>query len=449
MKIIVIIFVLLFALTAAAQDNIPMPQINMDSTQNSRKAIVFTADLANYTIRQSHSFFGKETRTWNETSFRFGVNIWLLNFKLILQGLALKTSGQDAFGSGSRPAYSTPETEKYGLPVLFDLDQAYLNWANIAGTTLSASIGRQPITVGSQFLIGDGVYDGYSASARQAIFHNPRKWFDAVRLQWTGGNMALDGFIYSMHPTWDGGGQRNGWLGGADISYNDADSRQNYALGLFYRNSPSALDNDMALLNLRANKPCIFTKNLFYSAELVWEFAGTGRNAAYVSKAGQKMNEYAWHFSARYTHESSALAPYLELGYVYYSKDFTPVATGFSDWGKWYLGNQMDWIIFGTDTKVICLDAGLWLTQAVKLRTQYHNIRLISKAGVLSDEFSLIGEWYPANWFWLNVLVGYSVPGNGFKSSELGNPFSWLYQNAVPVGTQSSLDFVLGWGVSY
>ncbi|HXH69128.1 MAG TPA: hypothetical protein VNI60_02155 [Pyrinomonadaceae bacterium] len=43
--------------------------------------------------------------------------------------------------------------------------------------------------------------------------------------------------------------------------------------------------------------------------------------------------------------------------------------------GKWYLGNQIDWIIFGTNTKIIRAQVGFHPTLTIKLRALFHNTR--------------------------------------------------------------------------
>lgn len=413
--------------------------------QTSDVAFTPSFDAVSDIITESHAFFGEERRTWIETSARLGLQLLYSDFTLVTKGVALKTSGSDKYGSGS---IWLADSSAPGRNVLFDVDNAYLSWSNIGGGGLTATLGRQNITLGSQFLVGDGVYDGFHSSARQCVYHNPRKWFDALRLQWKSEIYSADGFIYSVHPTWDGGGERNGWFGGVDVSCADPESQALYAGGLFYRNSASDKDNDMALLNLRVHQTIASLSGLSLGGEVVWEFGGTGRNVYYVTSIGQKVNEAAFHAEASYSMNATALQPFAEVGYVYYSKDFTPVATGFSDWGKWYLGNQIDWMIFSTDSRIIRAQAGFLPTETTKLRVQFHSTSLASSSMHLSDEFSLIGEWYPNAWLWVNALVGYAIPGNGLSASGLGNPFSWINSDAAVYGSSKSLDVVLAFGIT-
>jgi hypothetical protein len=166
------------------------------------------------------------------------------------------------------------------------------------------------------------------------------------------------------------------------------------------------------------------------------------------------MNEQSWHAEVAYEAKTRRLRPFAEAGYVFYSKDFTPIATGFSDWGKWYLGNQLDWIIFGTNTKIIRAQVGLWPTSTIKLRALFHNTRQVentgtSTGGSLANEMSYIAEWYPRDKLWFNLVVGDSRPGSALAASGLTNSFAFLNSGAATVGSKRSIDFVFATGVRF
>lgn len=408
----------------------------------------FGGELTNYFISESSAFFSDRSRHWLETSLRLDGTVNHKNFTAGISALAIKTTGQDSYGTGTLPAGSPPGTRTPSTFPSFYLDQAYVQLDRIAGLPLKATLGRQHITIGSQFLIGDGVYDGFSTKTRQGVFHSPRKGFDALRVEWDVKKTHFDSFIYRVDPTWDGGGGRDGLLGGLDVSHTFSQTKGTYAAGLFYRSSRSHLDNNMAIFNVRVDQPLKLVKGLTASGEFALEFAGRCRNAAYCTAIGQQINEQSWHAEVAYEAQARRLRPFAEAGYVFYSKDFTPIATGFSDWGKWYLGNQIDWIIFGTNTKIIRAQAGLWPTSTIKLRGLFHNTRQVentgtSTGGSLADEVSFIGEWYPRETLWFNVSLGHSRPGPALAPSGLSNAFAFLNTGAAPVGTKNSFDLVL------
>jgi hypothetical protein len=391
--------------------------------------------LTNFGLFESSPFFSGNDRAWLETSLRFGGRFEYKCFAFEAVGIGVRTSGRDPYGSGNTPQ--------------FDFDTLYVQWNQTSGLPFKLTIGRQPLTLGTQFLIGDGVYDGFHRGYTEAVYHSPRRSFDAARLEFDAATLHFDSFIYSVNPTWDGGGERNGWVGGMEVSRSFTKVKSSYAAGLFYRDSPSNLDNNMWLVSLRGEQHYPGLDDFYVSGEWVGEF-GRGNNAAYVTTPNQNLNEHAWHGEVGWQADDLPLKPFAEAGYVYYSADFTPVATGFSDWGKWYLGNQIDWIVFSTNTRIIRAEAGFWPDKKVKLRAQYHRTRLVSgPSGPLSDEVSVIGEWFATDHLWVNALVGYSMPHGALAASGLTNPFSFLNADAVPVGNKPSVDFILAVGINF
>jgi hypothetical protein len=334
------------------------------------------------------------------------------------------------------------------------LEKAFVEFSEIGGSSLKLTVGRQPIVIGSQFLIGDGVYDGFASDSRQAVYHNPRKSFDAVRAEWDLNKVHFDSFVFRVDPTWDAAGGKDGIFGGVNLSRTFEKNKATYAAGLFYRHSPSKADNNMAVLNLRGEQRLAGAPDFYAGAELVFEFGGTCRNVLYCTTPGQRMGERAGHVEVGYESSSTKWRPSAEIGYVYYSDDFVPIATGFSDWGKWYLGNQIDWLIFGSNSSIIRAQIGFWPYQTVRLRAQFHNTRQVSPTGpstggTLANEFSYIAEWYPRDNLWFNVVVGDSRPGSALAASGLTNSFSFLNSGAATVGSKRSIDFVFATGVRF
>ena len=412
------------------------------------------AHLANYGLYYSHAFFGRAERAWLETSARLATTFQYHAVTVRAGAIGVRTSGRDPYGTGTRPADAGPGAPRRSTEPAFDLDEAYVQLAKPGDVPVKATLGRQNLTLGSQFLIGDGVYDGFSAHSQQAVYHNPRRSFDAARLEWDAPGAHVDSFVYNVDPTWDAAGGHDGVLGGVDVSRPAAFTAGTYAGGVFYRASPSKKDNDMVVGDLRVEQHLPLLPDAYVSGEGAGEFLGTCRNAFYCTRVGQDMNEYAWHAEVGHRATGGAWKPFVEVGYVEYSKDFTPIAPGFSDWGKWYLGNTIDWIVFGTNTRVVRADLGFWPSATTKLRAQYFNTREAtpsgtSTGGTLSDEVNLILEWYPTAWLWVNVLGGYARPGPALARSGLSNPFGFINSGADPVGTHDTLHAVLAVGVDY
>jgi hypothetical protein len=425
---------------AAAQEPAPSPRPS--------PAVTLTGSLAHWVMGNTRPRFSEGARYWLETSARLGATYARGDLTASVTAIGLKTTGDDPYGTGTLPAGAPAGTPLPSTSAELDVDEAYLRLSRVFGTGLRVTAGRQPIAVGTQFLIGDGVYDGFAAATRHCVWHNPRRSFDALRLEWERGGTRADSFVYFVDPTWDGGGGRDGILAGLDVSRTFA--RGVLGAGLFRRYSRSKKDNDMWIGGGRGDWR--FPGGVFAGGEVAFEFGGVCRNAAYCTTPGGEIGEVAWHAEVGWRAEAGR-KPLLEAGYVYYSADFTPVATGFSDWGKWYLGNQIDWIVFGTNTEILRVEAGFSPSPSTKLRLQYFHTREAEPTGgasrALSDEWTLIAEWYPNDAFWANAAVGWSRPGPALAASGLTNPFALLNTGAVPVGDRSTLDLIVGFGVRF
>lgn len=420
--------------------------------EKQRWSFVYSGELNNYFISQTHAMFGDERKSWLETSASLTGRLSYKKMAIEVSGLAVKTTGRDPFGTGT-PAPGSIEKGPGTFPNV-RLEKAFVEFSEIGGSSLKLTVGRQPIVIGSQFLIGDGVYDGFASDSRQAVYHNPRKSFDAVRVEWDLNKVHFDSFVFRVDPTWDAAGGKDGIFGGVNLSRTFEKNKATYAAGLFYRHSPSKADNDMAVLNLRAEQRLPGAPDFYAGAELVFEFGGRCRNVLYCTTPGQRMGERAGHAEVGYESSSTKWRPSAEIGYVYYSDDFVPIATGFSDWGKWYLGNQIDWLIFGSNSSIIRAQVGFWPHQTVRLRAQFHNTRQVSPTGTstggtLANEFSYIAEWYPRDNLWFNVVVGDSMPGSAFAASGLANSFGYLNSGAATAGSKRSIDFVFATGVRF
>lgn len=443
------------AVLAAALAAPPGPQPSPPPAPETRVSL--HGSLTHWALANTRPRFSEPSRHWMETSARLSAAFARGDLTANVGLIAVRTTGEDPFGTGT-PAPGAPA----GTPVPsaaaeVDLDEAWIRLDRAFGAPLRLTAGRQPIALGTQFLVGDGVYDGFAPATAQGVWHNPRRSFDGLRAEWTPSaartdasaersgvhpRLAIDAFLVWVDPTWDGGGGRDGLLAGVEVSRRGA--RGEAAATVLRRTSRSGLDNDMWVLGARGEGR--LPSGLWAGGEVAWQTGGTCGSAAYCTAPGQAIDESAWHAEAGWRSEAGA-KPFVEVGYVAYSDDFTPIATGFADWGRWYLGNQVDWIVFSSDTRVVRAEAGLWPSAAAKLRLQYHHTRLASRAGTVSHEWTLVGEWYPHDAFWANAAVGWSEPGPALAG--LANPFAVLRSGASRVGGRPSLDLVVGLGVRF
>ena len=410
-------------------------------------------ELENWVLSQSHPFFGNTSRTWAETSGRFGLVFHWHEATIETGLLGVHTWGEDPYGTGNRVAGAPEGAGEQSTVPDFELDLAYLDVENVGGLPLRVTIGRQPLKIGTQFLIGDGVFDGFTRSTQQGVWHNPRRNFDAIRLRSSVGGFDLDGFVYRVDPTWDAGFGDDGVFGGAEASRKLDATGGTYTLGGFYRASHSNDDNDMIVLDGRGEQPIPWLAGAYVSGEATGEI-GTCRSIFYCDRPGESMLEHAWHAEVGVRAKTRPLKPFFEAGYVYYSPDFTPIAYGFADWGKWYVGNQLDWLIYSSNAKIWRADLGFWPHEKVQARFLYVNTRQVaptgdSRGGTVSDEFTWVLSWYPTKWLWAIASVGYSIPRRAFVESRLENPFEFVNENVAQVGSRESVDLLMAVGIHY
>jgi hypothetical protein len=84
-----------------------------------------------------------------------------------------------------------------------------------------------------------------------------------------------------------------------------------------------------------------------------------------------------------------------------------------------------------------------WLETSLRLDGTFNYKNFTAGiSGSLSDEITFVGEWYPRDNLWFNVVLGASVPRKALAPSGLGNSFAFLNSGAAQVGTKTSFDMV-------
>jgi hypothetical protein len=409
---------------------------------NSKKdwSIKPTGSVTNYFLYNSRPFFTQPQRSWMETSVVGGA---VLDYKdqLTVKGtvLGVKTTGQDPYGNVGNTAT---------VPA-FDIDQAFIKYKPFEDSSFSMTLGRQYIQIGDQFIIGDAIYDGVGG-ATQGTYSAPRKGYDAFRLEGDVAKFHLDAFFLFVDPTWDPdifvatGTSRDGLFGGLDVTRSFDSIKGDYSLGLYYRGDSNNSANDMGVLDFRFDQEIpVLPGKLYVSGEFVYEH-GECNNALYCTTPGsQNLREYAWHGEVGYQATNYKLQPFIELGYAYFSDDYDPIFSAYSGWGEWYMGNQISWINFNTNQKVIRGQVGFSPHETVTMKVMYFNTRLVTgTSGTLSNAFNLATDWSPNDWLWVGLLVGYADARGAVTSNALINPFT-----GAAAGTSDSIDVGLMTGV--
>jgi hypothetical protein len=404
-------------------------------------------------LHNTSPFFSGESKTWAEAFTRFGLGLDEGRFAFAFTGLANRTFGTDPYGSRSDIVFRGPGSGSGDSPHV-ELDEGWVRLPLPFELPGTVTVGRQILQIGTQFMFGDGVYDGFAPDARETMYSNPRRTFDAARVDLSLLGADVIAFGYRQDRTWDAANRDDTRVYGLDVTRHFPSIDGTYSIGAFHRDSKHFDDSTFAIWNVRGEQRFSMLPGAYVSGEYVRENFGTCRNFYYCVEVGRELDEEAWHAEVGWIGETLPFSPFFEVGYVYYSPSFHSFAYGASDWGKWYLGNQLPWIIGGWNTKIVRLDVGVWPTETTRFRYQYFQTREVHKkgendGGPLSDEMQWILEWYPNDWFFVNFVVAYSIPGQALEDAALPNLFQLFYEDAVPVGTKSSVDTVLIVGVTY
>ncbi len=407
------------------------------------------ASIADYTLYQSNPMFSDEERHWMETSVRAGGRVEYRGFSFEAVALGVKTTGQDPYGSGNAPADLPPGAPRVGLAPVFDLDTFYAQWDGGENLPVKISVGRQPLALGTQFLVGKGVFDGYFRDYPQGVWSTPRNWFDLARVQVDWAKTHYEAIYYRVNPSQDAAGGTDGYVTGVDVTHEFESIKGTYGGAALYRGSPSRQDNDMTILDARGKQSLPQLPSVYVGGEYVRQL-GTGRNGYYVGTPGGHLDTAAWHVEMGVQADQTRFKPFAELGYLHFDPSYTPLATGYSDYDSWYFGNQIQWIMFGTDTRMIRAKAGFWPHEKVRVLAFFHHVELATgPTGPLSDEWTLVGEWRPTAKWLVSASLGYSLPGRALAAAGLESFFDRLNHGASLVGDSASFDVSVGVGFTY
>ncbi|MBI2340474.1 MAG: hypothetical protein HYU99_08960 [Deltaproteobacteria bacterium] len=431
---IVAIFTLLFLLSGVV-----VPRGHSEEKESKDKkswSLKPTGSITNYFIYDSHPFYTSPKGVWDEIAVTGGA---IFEYKESVRAeavlMGVKTAGNDPYNSAA--AGSAPS---------FDIDRAFIQVKPFQKIPLTFSLGRQYIRIGTQFIVGDGILEGFGG-ATQGVYMGPRLGFDSLKIEWAPAPWKFTALISFVDPSWDPGLARGGTFSGMDVEY-DALERfgGKYGGNIFYRSDTTGGANQMGVFAGRGEQH--FKKvpgDLYLGGEFVFEY-GDCNNPVYCTNPGaQTMNEHAWHVELGYKFTQLKTAPFLEAGYLHHSNDYDPVFAGFNSWGKWYLGSDIWLANFNTNQKAVHVEAGFSPLETLTLRLLYFHTRLVSgPGGALLNEIDLVADWTPLEWLWAALLVGFEKPGSAMGGSGLVNPFT-----LTPVGTSSSANAVVMTRVSF
>jgi len=237
----------------------------------------------------------------------------------------------------------TMDTDYYGVGDEYDglLDQLLVGLPHVGGSDLSLTIGRQNMTLGDGFLVGDGYRDHFAA-----LWNIPLSFYDGVLANWARGPHHVTAFAADVSPSFtavlsDLSGDRevapDGILAGGEIGWSPGEGKE-LALALVKRTDDSEIAYEPMAMSLRG----AWTRGVWgVAGEAVLE-SGQWGDTDLAGKGGHL--RVTWAGEGKYE-------PALKAEYFYYSGDdpdtddkleaYDPLQYSWSDWSNYYVGDLL------------------------------------------------------------------------------------------------------------
>jgi hypothetical protein len=335
-------------------------------------------------------------------------------------GAATWTIGDDAYGTGSEAQF------------LFY--RALVEFADIGGSGVGVTIGRQDLGIGSGLVISDGF-----RSEKAALWLNPIWFLDAVKVDWDGGSgLGASGYAFLLDRTT--GEPEDGYGWGAEVRWRVIEEGPEVAFDYVARHDTSATDNDARAAWLRSTLPF---GPVTFGGDYVWEFGRIG---------GVPYDAGAWYAYLKWSLPTE-LDNYFTLHYAFFSGDdpTTPEQEGYfpwyygdADWSQWFIGDIVGSTLNdNTDEKALWLEAAWTPVEPLLLRAYLHRMWVDTGAyhgvpeGVgneFTDEVDLTAEWTISERFDLWGVIGWARPLEAARAvygedaiEEIAAVFEWHF----------------------
>ncbi|MCD6521372.1 alginate export family protein [Candidatus Calescamantes bacterium] len=198
-----------------------------------------------------------------------------------------------------------------------DVDLAYLTLAEMFGFPMSLTIGRQELSYGEGFLVGDGVSDVYIISGVNtfAYVYGPKKAFDAIKFSYSYENSTVDMIKAKLSEGYGQGTDENLY----GINWNlktDTYGTWDFAVFAKFQNPTTKGRNETVAFSIRGagEIPQVTVGKLEVKGELVKE---TGKVDAVSSGTGdtEKLEAWGGYLGVKYTFDNP-YEPYINLCYT-------------------------------------------------------------------------------------------------------------------------------------
>src|SRR5579875_923197 len=422
----------------------------------------------------------KTDREWVEGSLKpslgaqqslgsYGTGYTLLS--LVAQG----TRG-DGDAASSLPQQGLGSTTGHH-PTHVDLEDAVASWRS--GDLLKDSLGADAVDVsyGNQdFLVGDGLVIGlgtYDAFRRGAFYTSLATAFQRTAiLKLNPEGVPLRGNVFKLETNTDqhlmqgfdqplsklAGFNAEWYRAGAKKEGDDAPPPDVWTLGLMYFNiydadsnstsgptgafsfapgktasslSAAANRDGLNVVSLRAAGSFLeFDRDILFYGEYIREENGS---------ADREVNADAWYIEPGYKFSQLPWTPQVSLRYAQFSGESDPhgrvkhsydplfYTAGPRGYGSWYMGEIYGWYL-GTPSNIDVAMAAVSVTPRDDLTVglifydfRFDHVGQFANPAIRSshalDETDLYAVWTPAKWLTLSGVLGFGVPGEGFKQA--------------------------------
>ena len=163
----------------------------------------YTVETTASTHTTDRAYFAPGAPHWSEVFSRARLQLPLTTgVKLHLGGVAMTQIGHD---------YNDVGDSRDGR-----VDQLAVEFADVMGTGVAMTFGRQDFRLGNGFLIGDGYLDTHTAT-----WNIPLSFYDGVSASWSRGVPHLKAFIMNWSPSYQAnlGFRPNGKLYGGEVAF--------------------------------------------------------------------------------------------------------------------------------------------------------------------------------------------------------------------------------------
>jgi hypothetical protein len=404
---------------------------------------------------------------------------------------------QGTRGSGdavsSLPQYALRSTTG-NQPTHIDLEDAVVGWRSgdtfkdtLGADALDVSYGNQDFLVGDGLVIGAGIYNAFGRGAFYTSLATNFERTAIVKLNPDGVPVRANLFKLEDRVDQDllqGFDQSKAKLAGFNAEWFKAGEKKEgdtttppdlWTLGVLYFNiydadstpvtfsfsptstasslSQSANREGLNVFSFRAAGSFLeFDRDILFYGEYVGEQNGNANRRvdadAWYVEPGYKFSDVAWtpQFAFRYAHFSGESDPNGRVKHSYDSLFYTAGPRGY---GSWYLGEIYGWYL-GTPSNIDVVMASANVSPLDTLTTgvifydfrfdqtaQFNNPSITNDHAL--DEVDLYATWTPQKWLTISSVLGFGIPGEGFKQAAA----SFVATNG-PAGRSVGSTIVLG-----